>query len=468
MPGDNKKSFLDWLVQGAQDARDAKVGAVGAGTVRQLYNEGKSEEAQEMARNLAIAQGSALSLYGGASLLSAANNYLNGYKYYRFGKNILNRALTAYDIYDSSKTLFGDDGVKKTYNLFKNKEYWNGVKSGIVDISLALAPLDYLKSINFLDNLKSDLKFAQKTLSKNKSLSTNIYNVIRPIARASVNISGVRDITNPILYGSMMLNAGHKGGLDMFKIFENNPYSSSKIKSIWNNAKNRWKLSEEQNLDKVYKQYLLKDTIWEDLYPSGLSVTTDPLAYKLFSERGRYSHLPIYDLSVKPGDNISFNYTSEAKPHFVKRNDKWEFSHRGTYDKKGRGKFKPVTSPNQSPFSFANLDIGGHYMAATPRHDLNTKYPYAGFGNPQKWFDIGIMDTQHFTPDEYISKWKENKWKTLPITTLDVVGRDFNLFGKGTFSYQAPWTNYSDDAVVTFHKDIQPLNESFISKWKKQ
>lgn len=60
MPGDNKKSFLDWLVQGAQDARDAKVGAVGAGTVRQLYNEGKSEEAQEMAKNLAIQQGTAL------------------------------------------------------------------------------------------------------------------------------------------------------------------------------------------------------------------------------------------------------------------------------------------------------------------------------------------------------------------------------------------------------------------------
>lgn len=60
MPENNKKSFLNWLVQGAQDARDAKVGAVGAGTVRQLYNEGKSEEAQEMAKNLAIQQGTAL------------------------------------------------------------------------------------------------------------------------------------------------------------------------------------------------------------------------------------------------------------------------------------------------------------------------------------------------------------------------------------------------------------------------
>lgn len=60
MPGDNKNSFLDWLVQGAQDARDAKIGAIGAGTVRQLYNEGKSEEAQEMAKNLAIQQGTAL------------------------------------------------------------------------------------------------------------------------------------------------------------------------------------------------------------------------------------------------------------------------------------------------------------------------------------------------------------------------------------------------------------------------
>ena len=63
MPEDNKKSFLDWFVQGAQDARDAKVGAIGAGTVRQLYNEGKSEEAQEMARNLAVIQTGAISLF---------------------------------------------------------------------------------------------------------------------------------------------------------------------------------------------------------------------------------------------------------------------------------------------------------------------------------------------------------------------------------------------------------------------
>lgn len=69
MPVDNKKSFLDWLVQGAQDARDAKVGAVGAGTVRQLYNEGKSEEAQEMARNLAVIQTGALSLFPTAGSL---------------------------------------------------------------------------------------------------------------------------------------------------------------------------------------------------------------------------------------------------------------------------------------------------------------------------------------------------------------------------------------------------------------
>lgn len=467
MPGDNKKSFLDWLVQGAQDARDAKVGAIGAGTVRQLYNEGKSEEAQEMAKNLAIAQGSALSLYGGASLLSAANNYLNGYKYYRFGKNILNRALTAYDIYDSSKTLFGDDGVKKTINLVQNGDYWKAVKSGIGDVALALGPIGYLKDINFVDNLVSDWKFANKVITRNKPLATNIYNLSRPIIRTGINISGVRDVINPMIYSTLMLNAGNKNGLQFLNIFKRNPFTNP-LEGIRRNMKLNWALAKEENLDKVYKQYLFKDTMWENIFPSGLTKSTDPLATTLFSTRGRYSELPIYNLDLNPGKNIPFNYTSVKKPHFIKRNDKWEFSHRGTYDKKGRGKFKPVESPNQSPFSFADLDIGGHYMAATPRHDLNKEYPYAGFGNPQKWFDIGIMDTQHFTPDEYISKWKESKWKTLPITALDVVGRDFNLFGKGTFSYQAPWTNYSDDAVVTFHKDIQPLNESFISKWKKQ
>lgn len=128
MPGDNKKSFLNWLVQGAQDARDAKVGAIGAGTVRQLYNEGKSEEAQKMAKNLAIAQGSALSLYGGKPLLSTA-------------WKILNHPITqTIGTIDGFRNLFTGNGVKKTYNHFKNGEYGKGTLSLAADV-LDASPL---------------------------------------------------------------------------------------------------------------------------------------------------------------------------------------------------------------------------------------------------------------------------------------------------------------------------------------
>lgn len=124
MPENNKKSFLDWLVQGAQDARDAKIGAVGAGTVRQLYNEGKPEEAQEMAKNLTIAQGSALSLYGGKPLLSTV-------------WKILNHPITqTIGTIDGFRNLFTGNGVKKTYNHFKNGEY------GRASLSLAGDILD--------------------------------------------------------------------------------------------------------------------------------------------------------------------------------------------------------------------------------------------------------------------------------------------------------------------------------------
>lgn len=128
MTGDNKKSFLDWLVQGAQDARDAKVGAVGAGTVRQLYNEGKSKEAQEMAKNLAITQGIAVISVAAPSTLSAS-------------WKVLNHPVTqTIGTIDGLRNLFTGNGVQKTYNHFKNGEYGRGTLSLAGDV-LDASPL---------------------------------------------------------------------------------------------------------------------------------------------------------------------------------------------------------------------------------------------------------------------------------------------------------------------------------------
>lgn len=64
---DTNKSFWQKLLESGQSARDARLGAVGAQQVRDLYNEGKYEEAQELAKQYAKANTTGIALAGGAA-----------------------------------------------------------------------------------------------------------------------------------------------------------------------------------------------------------------------------------------------------------------------------------------------------------------------------------------------------------------------------------------------------------------
>ena len=61
------KSFWQKLLESGQSGRDARVGAVGAQQVRDLYNEGKTEEASELAKKYAKANTTGIALAGGAA-----------------------------------------------------------------------------------------------------------------------------------------------------------------------------------------------------------------------------------------------------------------------------------------------------------------------------------------------------------------------------------------------------------------
>lgn len=63
--GDEKTSFWKRLLEFGQSARDARIGAVGAQQVRDLYNEGKTEEASELAKKYAKANTTGIALTSG-------------------------------------------------------------------------------------------------------------------------------------------------------------------------------------------------------------------------------------------------------------------------------------------------------------------------------------------------------------------------------------------------------------------
>ena len=88
-------------------ARDAKLGAVGAQQVRDLYSEGKNQAAQELAKQYAKANTTGIALVGGAAstgllgdlmvtgATTSADTFIDG-DTENFGKNLLLNA--AFDL----------------------------------------------------------------------------------------------------------------------------------------------------------------------------------------------------------------------------------------------------------------------------------------------------------------------------------------------------------------------------------
>jgi hypothetical protein len=84
-------------------ARDAKLGAVGAQQVRDLYSEGKNQEAQDLAKQYAKANTTGIALAGGAAstgllgdlmvtgATTAADTFIDG-DTENFGENLVKNA----------------------------------------------------------------------------------------------------------------------------------------------------------------------------------------------------------------------------------------------------------------------------------------------------------------------------------------------------------------------------------------
>lgn len=128
--------------EGGMAARDAKLGAVGAQQVRDVYSEGKNQEAQDLAKQYAKANITGITLAGGAASTSL------------LGDLMVTGATTAADTFiDGNVDNFGKNLIKNAtgdligHGVFKGLTYFNGkpifvkeMKNGIGD---GLYHLDY-------------------------------------------------------------------------------------------------------------------------------------------------------------------------------------------------------------------------------------------------------------------------------------------------------------------------------------
>lgn len=415
----------------------------------------------------AVVAGSAIAPYATSALISsgstiaAALNTPTG----KFIKHVVDRVGTI----DGIRNAFSENGIKKTINKFGNKDYWGAARSAAGDLLDIAGTYGYIKNIS---TFPKDIRFAIKFFKDKPNANTveKVYNAVRPISRAV--LAPVKDIINPTLYGISMLNAGEKTGTGFIRnVLGKDKYISglplenvksthglkNKFKAIKNNIHNTLNVSANENLNDVYGQYFFPNTMWESLNPSTLKLSSDPIAKQVFEETkglSRYSDLPIYELdlhkrptvlgegsSYKIGlyDNLFNISESGIKPKI-----------RGTYKTK-HGKFRPKTSPTESIFTQVNQDVGGHFVNVTPRKDLSGNR----MGHSSYFYDVGIKDTQHFTPTDYMKKWKEKKWKMIPLAIFDNVGNDFNLFGRGVYEMYPNWMNPKQGIInITDHPTL--------------
>ena len=118
--GKKGKSFWEKLGEAAQDSRDARVGAIGAGQIRQLYNQGKTEEAKELAKS--YAKGTSLGIaLGGIGGISLAHP-------------ILRAATEGVFAAEGLGELASKRGIPKTIKAVKDKEYGKAGLSLVGDL----------------------------------------------------------------------------------------------------------------------------------------------------------------------------------------------------------------------------------------------------------------------------------------------------------------------------------------------
>ena len=154
--------LLDAIKEGGMAARDAKLGAVGAQQVRDLYSEGKNQEAQDLAKQYAKANTTGIALAGGAAstgllgdlmvtgATTVADTFIDG-NTKDFGKNL--SINTAFDL--------AGHGAGK---LLRNVD-WNKVRNDIKSIPEYNPKTDVSEYVNIIDDVLPE----RQPLTTNKS-----------------------------------------------------------------------------------------------------------------------------------------------------------------------------------------------------------------------------------------------------------------------------------------------------------
>jgi len=154
--------LLDAIKEGGMAARDAKLGAIGAQQVRDLYSEGKNQEAQDLAKQYAKANTTGIALAGGAAstgligdlmvtgTTTAADTFIDG-NTKDFGKNLS---------INSAFDLAGHGAGKLLRNV-----NWNKVRNSIKSIPEYNLKTDVSEYVNIIDDVLPE----RQPLTTNKS-----------------------------------------------------------------------------------------------------------------------------------------------------------------------------------------------------------------------------------------------------------------------------------------------------------
>lgn len=118
--GNDKKSLWDKLTQTLNESRDAKIGAIGAQTIRDAYSDGDNKHADAYAKLLTDANSLGVAL-GTLGSVWASSPFL------RVG---LDTAGTV----DGIRNVFSENGVQKTVRKYKEGDYRGAIKSGFGDV----------------------------------------------------------------------------------------------------------------------------------------------------------------------------------------------------------------------------------------------------------------------------------------------------------------------------------------------
>lgn len=313
-----------------------------------------------------------------------ANKYLNA------GRTLVDAGLSL----DGLRNLTTDNGVQKTIREAKAGNTWNAVKSGVGDV-LDASIWRYTKPFS---TLVKDFKFATNAIKdfKNAPIKTqigqSIYNFSRIPIRFGINISGVKNIVNPVLYKLALRNSGNHAAklVDVIK-------GGNGVVDI-------------ERLRPAYRQSFLANTIWEDMFPSGLKLNKSEEARKAFDYTHRYKNLPIFELPFEINGlaNANIKGTKNIKENL------WRTV---PFDEGGN---------NSRSYIRPKINIGGH------------GYKEEKLG--ENLYKASLRDVQHYSPIEYVNKWGYDTNKIgkairgIKVGVLDLFHNDFGLYNSKLFT----------------------------------